>query len=75
MTNTIFSLAENNLMVIYNSGSRLDLIADLYHMLTFLTEDETELHELTCATIGKLKSITDLDYAALDLDPDGFKGW
>ena len=32
---TIFTLAEKNLMIIYNPGSRLDLMAELGNMLTF----------------------------------------
>ena len=33
---TIFTLAEKNLMIIYNPGSRLDLMAELGNMLTFV---------------------------------------
>lgn len=71
----MFTTAEINLMVIYNTGTRKGLIAELQSMTAYLSEEEVDLLELTHSTIAKLKSMSDADYAALDLDPDGLKGW
>lgn len=38
-------------------------------MLGFLSDDETELRDLAVVVIQKLQSITDEDFAALDLNP------
>lgn len=37
MTHPIFTLAETNLMVIYNPGSRLGLIEELKAMMKYLS--------------------------------------
>lgn len=71
----IFSLAETNLMVIYNPGSRLGLLAELGNMMTYLAEDETDLRTLTLSTIEKLQAMTDEDFAKVDLVPDMKEGW
>lgn len=71
----MFTTAEINLMVIYNTGTRKGLITELQSMTAYLFDDEADLLELTYSTIAKLKDITDADYAALDLDPDALKGW
>lgn len=71
MKTTTFTLAETNLMVIYNPGSRLGLIAELSNMLTYLFSDEIALRDLTLSTIRKLSSLTDTEFAALDLEIDG----
>lgn len=74
MNKPSFSFAETNLMVIYHAGSRLDLIAELSNMLTYVSGDETELHEMTLSTIQKLQIMSDEDFALLDLAPDALKG-
>lgn len=71
----IFTLAEKNLMIIYNTGTRLGLMTELGHMLGYLHQDEKELHDMTVSVIKKLKTITDEDFAALNLDPGELKGW
>ena len=71
----IFSLAETNLMVIYNPGSRLGLLVELGNMMTYLAEDETDLRTLTLSTIEKLQAMTDEDFAKVDLVPDMKEGW
>lgn len=75
MNQHTFTLAETNLMVIYNTGTRLGLMAELGYMLDYLNEDEKELHDMTVSVIKKLQAITDEDFAALDLDPGALKGW
>lgn len=75
-TEIMFTLAEKNLMVIYNTGSRLGLMNELGNMLSYLSDDETELHDITVSVIEKLNRITDAEFDALDLMPDTFeKDW
>ena len=47
MTHPTFTLAETNLMVIYNPGTRLGLIEELKAMMKYLSPEERELHDLT----------------------------
>ncbi len=75
MNNIACTLAETNLMVIYNTGSRLGLLAELGNMLTYLAYDETDLRDLTLSTIHKLEAMTDEEFATLDLTIDDKKGW
>ena len=71
MTHPTFTLAETNLMVIYNPGSRLGLIEELKAMMKYLSPEETDLQALTLSTLGKLERMTDTAFAALDLEIDG----
>jgi len=71
----MFTLAEINLMVIYNTGTRAGLITELEEMTLYLEEDEIELKELTHSALAKLRTMTDDDFTALDLNPFGLKGW
>jgi len=66
----MFSYDETSLICIYNSGSRIGLIADLARMQTHLEQDETELAALTHSTLEKLHAITDEDFTALELALD-----
>lgn len=72
MTHSPFTLAETNLMVIYNPGTRLGLIEELKAMMKYLSPEETDLQALTLSTLGKLERLTDMGFAALDLEIDGF---
>lgn len=72
MTHPIFTLAETNLVVIYNPGTRLGLIEELKAMMKYLSPEETDLQALTLSTLGKLERLTDTAFAALDLEIDGF---
>ena len=72
MTHPTFTLAETNLMVIYNPGSSLGLIEELKAMMNYLSPEETDLHDLTLSTLRKLERMTDTTFAALDLEIDGF---
>lgn len=71
MAHPTFTLAETNLMVIYNPGTRLGLIEELKAMMTYLSPEETDLHDLTMSTLRKLERLTDTAFAALDLEIDG----
>lgn len=59
-----FTVEESNLMCIYNTGSREDLIAELTKMQTHLQSDETELKELAHSVIAKLQAMSDEEFAA-----------
>lgn len=65
-----FTFEEQQLMSIYNPGTRLGLIHALVEMRTYLDEDEQELKYLTDNAIAKLNTITDAEFAELDLIPD-----
>ena len=69
-----FTFEEQQLMSIYNPGTRLELIHALVEMRTYLDKDEKELKDLTDSAIAKLNTITDAEHAALDLFPDFGEG-
>ncbi|WP_277668597.1 transposon-transfer assisting family protein [Caproiciproducens galactitolivorans] len=66
----MFTNDEINLMCIYNTGTREGLIAELEQMRSYLGAEETELLALTDSALGKLRAMSDEEYAALDLFPD-----
>ena len=66
----IFSGEEQLLMMLYNPGSRLGLIAELSTMKTQLTSREKRLSRLADSVIGKLEQISDSDFENLDFYPD-----
>lgn len=69
--NNTFTHDEMNLLCIYNStGTRKGLIDELTAMRGYLDADETELLALTDSALGKLRSMTDAEYAELELYPD-----
>ena len=65
-----FTSKEMNLMCLYNSGTRLELIDNLTDMRGYLQADETELLTLTDYGLEKLSHMTDQGFSALDLYPD-----
>ncbi|MGM9628588.1 MAG: transposon-transfer assisting family protein [Faecousia sp.] len=65
-----FTFEEQQLMSIYNPGTRMGLIHALVEMRTYLDKDEQELKDLTDSAIAKLNTITDAEFAELDLIPD-----
>ena len=65
-----FTFEEQELMAIYNPGTRLGLIQALNEMRTYLDKDEQELKKLTDGAIAKLNLMTDAEFATLDLIPD-----
>lgn len=65
-----FTFEEMNLMCIYNTGSRTGLIDSLREMRGELSPEETELRELTDSVLGKLQTMSDAEFAELELYPD-----
>ncbi|MFR8693526.1 MAG: transposon-transfer assisting family protein, partial [Faecalibacterium prausnitzii] len=61
---------EMNLMCIYNTGSRTGLIEALTEMRGELSPEEAELRELTDSALGKLRAMSDAEFAELELYPD-----
>ena len=66
----IFSGEEQLLMMLYNPGSRLGLIAELSTMKTQLTSREKRMSRLADSVIEKLEQISDSDFENLDFYPD-----
>lgn len=65
---------EQQLMAIYNTGTRLGLIQALNDMRTYLDTDQQELMDATDSAIAKLNAMTDAEYESLDLVPDFEQG-
>lgn len=67
-----FTVEESNLMCIYNTGSRTDLLSELTEMQTHLATDETELLALTKTVMEKLSAMGDEEFESLsgELIPD-----
>lgn len=57
-----FTVEETNLMCIYHSGTRADLITELSEMQRHLEQDETELLELTESVVRKLSTMSDNEF-------------
>lgn len=68
--NTAITYEEQQLMSIYNTGTRESLITELTQMRRYLAADEMELRELTDRAIEKLRQMSDSTYGALDLFPN-----
>lgn len=66
----IFNNEELLMMMLYNPGTRLGLIAELTAMKTQLTLREKKLNRLTGRLIAKLEQITDKEFEELDFYPD-----
>ena len=65
-----FNNDEMNLMCIYNTGNRKDLLKALSEMQKELAADEMGLCELTDSTLSKLSAMSDDAYMELKLYPD-----
>ena len=65
-----FTFEETNLLCIYNTGSRTGLIDALTEMRGHLEPDEAELRELADSALGKLRAMSDAEFAELELYPD-----
>ena len=65
-----FTFEEMNLMCIYNTGSRTGLIDSLREMRGELSPEEAELRELTDSALMKLQTMSDAEFAELELYPD-----
>ena len=57
-------------MSIYNTGSRTGLIEALTEMRGELSPEEAELRELTDSALMKLQTMSDAEFAELELYPD-----
>ena len=66
----MFTNDEVNLMCIYDAGTREGLVAELTQMRGHLGAEETGLLALTDSALAKLRNMSDVEYAALDLFPD-----
>ncbi len=65
-----FTYEEQELMSIYDPGTREGLIANLEEMRGYLEPDEAELRELTESALEKLRGISDAEYEQLELISD-----
>ncbi len=65
-----FTPEEQLLMMLYNPGSRLGLIAEVRTMKTQLTSREKRLNRLADNVIAKLEQFSDSDFESLDFYPD-----
>ena len=65
-----FTFEETNLLCIYNTGNRTGLIDALTEMRGELSPEEAELRELTDSALGKLRAMSDAEFAELELYPD-----
>ena len=65
-----FTNDEQNLMCIYDTGTRTRLLDALTTMKEVLEPEETELREMTDTVIEKLTAMSDAEYAELELFPD-----
>ena len=65
-----FTFEEKNLLCIYNTGSRSGLIDALTEMRGELSPEAAELREMTDSALGKLRAMSDAEFAELELYPD-----
>ncbi|MBG0765782.1 MAG: transposon-transfer assisting family protein [Tissierellales bacterium] len=60
-----FTREETNLMCIYHTGTRADLITELSEMKKHLEQDETELLELVQSVVDKLSVMSDGEFGII----------
>ena len=65
-----FTPDETNLLCIYNTGSLAGLMEALTEMRTELAPEEPELRELTDSALSKLQTMSNEEFAQLELYPD-----
>ena len=65
-----FTKDERMMMMLYNSGTRAGLIAELEAMRLQLTPTERRLKRLSKSVLEKLDGMTDAEFDSLDLYPD-----
>jgi phosphoserine phosphatase len=61
-----FTVEEINLMSIYHTGTRRELVAEI---TAALPDMDTDFQELTRRVVNKLEGTTDNDFSQLTLDP------
>lgn len=59
---TVFTTEEQNLICLYDHGSREGLIHELHEMQKDLMPDEEDLEALTRSVLAKLERMTDAEY-------------
>jgi len=64
--NNNFTVEETNLISIYNTGTRRELIGEMTAALPFM---ENDMRELAGRTLAKLNALTDDEYLQLAIDP------
>ena len=62
---TIFNVEESNLICIFAGESRNEVIKDIERALPYL--EDTDMAELSGRVIGKLRGMTDEEFAQLEL--------
>ena len=62
---TMFTVEESNLICIFAGEGRNEVIKDIERALPYL--EDTDLEELSSRVIGKLQSMTDKEFAQLEL--------
>ena len=62
---TIFNVEESNLICIFAGEGRNEVIKDIERALPYL--EDTDMAELSGRVIGKLRGITDEEFAQLEL--------
>jgi len=60
-----FTVEETNLVCIYHTGTRADLITELSEMQRYLEQDEIELLKLTNSVIDKLNTMSDREFESI----------
>ena len=60
-----FTVEERNLICIYNTGTRTDLLSELAEMKTHLGKDETKLLELTQSVMDKITVMNDGEFDSI----------
>ena len=65
-----FTSKEMNLMCLYNSGTRLELVENLTDMRGYLQADETEMLTLPDCVLEKLRQLNVQEISAPDLYTD-----
>ena len=65
-----FTNDEMNLMCIYNTGSRENLMRELREMRGYIGADQPELLAMTDSALQKLDKISDEEFTKLELFPD-----
>ena len=65
-----FTEEEKQLITLYCTGGREDLIHALTQMRGDLSQEERELTVLCNMVLAKLKQISDEEFSALDLGPE-----
>ena len=67
---SLFTVEEENLICIFDTGSRAALIADLRGVMPDF--DEQELREIAETALRKLETMSDDDFSGLVFEPEYF---